>query len=236
MPKINPLLVFLASIFVSLSASTKEIRTNSLIVYNLPNWVKKNRVERITEKLESRLEWKIRRVAVYFHNSENSFKKAHTLGSRPAAVTIKSPKKTEVHISPRAKDNNFDKIFGHELVHVIFYQKYKGSIPRWLEEGFANFYSRSEKVNYPWLNKQKKFSDVTKMGHPFHPSSIPIAVHYKTSQAVVEMLDERCDLSNLLRLSVEKKLVDFIRRTCQIHDINRAYSQYLLEQNRKVNN
>ncbi len=233
MPKIKSLLISQAFIFVSLLASAKEVRTNSLVLHNLPDWVKQNRVERITEKLESRLEWKIRRVPVYFHTTEGSFKKAHTLGSRPAAVTIKSPKSTEVHISPRATHKNLDQILGHELVHVIFYQKYKSSIPRWLEEGFANFYSRKGKVSYHWLTKQKKFSDITKMGHPFQPSSIPIAVHYKTSQAIVEMLDERCDLSNLLRLSVKKKLIDFIRRTCRIQDINEAYSQYLLEKTKK---
>ena len=177
--------------------------------------------------MESKLEWKIRRVPVYFHQSEKSFQRAHNLGSRPAAVSIKSPQKTQIHLSPRVNEKNVFQMLGHELIHIIFYQKYKDSIPRWLEEGFANYYSRHGKVNYSWLYKQKKFSDVTKMDHPFKTSSHPVEVHYKTSQALVEMLAEHCDLDNLLRLSVQKKLVDYIKRTCEIRDINQVYRKWL---------
>lgn len=215
--------------FIPSIGLAKNIRTNELSIYNAPRWVKQSKVEKVTDSVQSKLEWRIRRVPLYWHISEESFIKAQSLGAGPAAVTIKSTKKTQIQMGPKVNRDNYQRILGHELVHVIFFQKYKGAIPRWLEEGFANHLSRKEKVNYSWLSQQRLPEDVTKMGHPYQKQGVSVQVHYKVSQALVEMLKKRCDLDTLLRLSVERKMKDYIATYCNIKDINKAFKDWILE-------
>lgn len=209
-----------------------DFQTNELRLINPPKWLKKTKVEKVTNQIQSKLEWKIRKVPIYWHSSMSTYLKAHSLGPMAAAVTIKSRKQTAIHIGPNVDKSDYQEILGHELVHVIFYQKYKGSIPKWLEEGFANFLSRKTKVNYKWLSTQKLPQDVTQMRHPFKGQNIPATLHYKLSQALVEMLDGKCNLDNLLRLSVQKKLLTYIRNTCRIKDINQAFRGWVYEQSK----
>lgn len=210
-------------------ALAATIQTNEMTIHDSPEWVKRVEVEKLTEKIQNKLEWRTRKVPVYWHSTLESFSKAHSLGPLPAAVTIKSKKKTEIHMSPTVDKSDYKEILGHELVHVIFYQKYKASIPRWLEEGFANFYSRTSKVDYKRLARQKLPEDVTQMQHPYKQKLIDARLHYHISQALAEMLDEKCDLDNLLRLSVQKKLENYIIRTCGIKNINQSFQKWLLE-------
>jgi hypothetical protein len=221
-------LLFLIN-FLSLQVFAKEFRTNELEIHNAPDWLMQPKVEKVTDSIQQKLEWRIRRIPLFWHQSESSFVKAQTLGPTPAAVTIKSKQKTEIHMGPQVNKKNYEQILGHELVHVIFYQKYNGAIPQWLEEGFANDLSKKEAVNYKWLSQQKIPEDVTKMGHPF--KGIPSEIHtqYKVSQALVEMLKKKCDLENLLRLSVERKMTDYIKTYCEIKDINQSFKEWILK-------
>jgi glucose/arabinose dehydrogenase len=65
------------------------------------------------------------------------------------------------------------------------------------------------------------------MGHPFKNPDIDVNVHYRVSQALVEMLEDKCDLKKLLRLSVRKKIETYIQRTCGIQDINQSFRQWI---------
>jgi len=65
------------------------------------------------------------------------------------------------------------------------------------------------------------------MSHPFKQSEVDVHTHYKISQALVEMLDKKCNLSSLLRLSVKKKIETYIRNTCGIEDINQSFRDWV---------
>ena len=217
-------------IFVILSLNllfAEPIKTNEMVIYNAPKWVKRTKVEKLTDKIQNKLEWKTRKISVFWYSDLKSFTKAHSLGPFAAAVTVKTSKKVEIHMGPLVTKENYQQMLGHELIHVIIFQKYRGSIPRWLEEGLANFYSRQSKVNYKKLASKKLPENVLEMGHPFKENKGDLYTHYEVSQALAEMLDKKCDLENLLRLSVKKNLEDYIRRTCEIKDINMAFKQWI---------
>ena len=114
-----------------------------------PDWLKRTRVDKITDRIQRYMEWSIRRIQVHWHSEQKSFEKVHTLGPNVTAVSLSRTQ--EIHLGPKVKNENFDQIFAHELVHIISFQKYKGAIPKWLEEGLANHFAKKEKVNYTLL-------------------------------------------------------------------------------------
>lgn len=219
-------------LFFSSQLWSKEIRTNSVTMEKAPKWLKRVRVDKVTDRVQSKLEWSTRRIHVYWYDKQSQFEKIHSLGPTASAVAIKTNKKQSIHLGPNVNTRNFDQIFGHELVHIIFFQKYKGAIPRWLEEGFANHLSRRKKVNYKWLVKQKWPEDIKTMSHPFKGSTVSVKFHYLASQGLVEMIDKKCDLDNLLRLSVERKMKDYIKSYCNIPDVHSAFKKWVDQQSK----
>ena len=137
-----------------------------------------------------------------------------------------------VHLGPRVTDLNFDPTFAHELVHVILRQKYRDAVPKWLEEGLANHLAypaaRRPKLDYRWLAARPFPPDVRQLTHPFRERSAD-AVHaqYVASEALVEMIAKRCDLTNLLRLSVGKGMEGYLETYCQIKDLNADYRRWV---------
>ena len=78
------------------------------------------------------------------------------------------------------------------------------------------------------MSKQKLPDDITKMSHPFsNKAEVKSSVHYITSQAIVEMLDKKCDMENLLRLSVKRKMKDYIKTLCNIPDVNAEFKKWV---------
>jgi HPt (histidine-containing phosphotransfer) domain-containing protein len=152
---------------------------------------------------------------------------AQNLGPLADAVTVFKGEVATVHISPEVKNEDFDGILGHELVHVIIGQKYKSAIPKWFEEGLANHLAKRGVVDYKWLAKQPFPADVHELAHPFSGSAAMIGYRYKASQALAEMLDKKCDLDNLLRLSVQRKMENFVEITCEIKDLNAAFREWV---------
>ncbi|MCB0357457.1 MAG: hypothetical protein KDD40_10635 [Bdellovibrionales bacterium] len=211
-----------------------KIFTNAVIMPDAPKWLKRTRVEKVIDRIQRELEWSTRRINVYWYSSQKEFEKKHNLGPLPRAVTIKNPTEQVIHLGPKVDDKNFDWIFGHEMVHVISYQKYKGAIPRWLEEGLANHLAKkTQKVDYKWLAKQPFPKDVTKMEHPFKGNDNNVFYHYVASQALAEMLDKKCDLENLIRLSVERKMENYIVTYCEIKDLNATFRDWVNKQAKK---
>lgn len=220
--------LIMMALFFTNSLYAKEIVTNSVVMPNAPEWLKRTRVEKVIDRIQSKLEWTTRKVKVHWYSSQKEFEKQHSLGPLPRAVTIKKPDEQVIHLGPKVDDSNFDWIFGHEMVHVISFQKYKGAIPRWLEEGLANHLAKKTKtVDYKWLAKQTFPEDVTKMDHPFKGSEKGVTYHYIASQALAEMLDKKCDLENLIRLSVERKMENYIVTYCEIKDLNATFKEWV---------
>lgn len=224
------IILFAINLLFLNSLQAKEIRTNAVYMPNAPDWLKATRVETVTEKIQYQLEWSTRRVLVKWYSTQKEFSKAHSLGPAAAAVTRSSQKEQLVMLGPKVTDKNFDTVFGHELVHVIFSQKYVGAIPEWLEEGLANHLAKKREVDYEKLAKRPFPKDVRELTHPYRGDRESIHYHYMASQALAEMLDKRCKLDGLLRLSVERKMADYIKTYCEIKDLNVAFKEWILSQ------
>jgi len=203
----------------------KEIQTNSVHMPDAPAWVTTVRVEKIIDHIQQYLEWDIRRIQVYWHKDQAEFEKFHGLG--PTVLAISKRDDNTIHLGPRIVDANFDQVFGHELVHIISFQKYKKAIPLWLEEGLANYIAKAGTVDYARLASQPVPSDVRQMTHPFGGTEEHIHYHYMASQALVEMIAKKCDLSNLLRLSVGKDMDRYLGTYCEIPDLNAAFKKWI---------
>lgn len=228
------LILLFAPILSFSSPKPKErIETNAAYIYNAPDWLKRNRAEKSIRRIQRDLEWSIVRVPVYFHNDEASFSKAHRLGPNVTAVTVGNSSGLTVHLGPRVTNENFDQVFSHELVHVIIAQKYKTAIPKWLEEGLANHLAKKKPVDYKWLATKTLPEDVTKtLVHPMGSSYDEAIFRYKASQALAEMLSKKCDLTNLLRLSVERKMENYIDTYCEIKDLNANFKDWVAKKSK----
>lgn len=220
--------VFLiVSITLQSLAFAKDFQTNALNVKNAPNWAKRTKIEKATDRIQTKLEWSTRRINMYWHSSPESFEAAQNLGAKALAVTTIRNGEVAIHMGPKVNKDNYEQVVGHEMVHVIIYQKYKSSIPKWLEEGLANHLSKKGPVDYNWLAKQDFPESMKELAHPFKGSDDRIVYLYRASQAFAEMLDKKCDLQNLIRLSVERKMEDYIERTCEIKDFLGAFKSWV---------
>ncbi len=212
-------------LFLSAAAGAAEIETNSVHMANAPTWIKRNRVEKVIERIQTKLEWSIRRVEVFWYSDQRAFEAAHTLG--PLALAVSRQKDNTIHLGPKINNAEFDAVFGHELVHIILYQKYKEAIPRWFEEGLANHLAKPGRVNYKWLVGRPFPPDVRQLSHPFAGTLERSRYHYVASQALAEMIAAQCDLTNLLRLSVGKSIEDYLGTYCEIRDLNAAFRSWV---------
>lgn len=215
-------------LFICMLLAAKEIDTNSARFVDAPDWLKRLRAEKVIDRIQTKLEWTIRKIDVRFYRNAGEFQKSHSLGPLAMAVTRKDQNK--IHLGPQVDDKNFDEVFGHELVHVILGQKYKDAVPKWLEEGLANHLAKYGKVDYKWLSQRKLPADVRQMSHPYNATSVDgVHLHYVASQALAEMLAKKCDLENLLRLSVGEKLENYLATYCEIPDLNAAFRKWVAD-------
>jgi len=202
------------------------IETNAVFMTDAPHWLKRTRVEKITDRMQAKLEWTIRKINVTWYDTQEKFAQVNKMDAAVQAISRRDD--NSIHIGPLVKTDNFDQVFSHELVHIISYQKYKGAIPRWLEEGLANHLSKRGPVDYTWLAKQTLPEDVTKMSHPFNAgSAITFRTHYAVSQALIEMISKKCDLERLIQLSVEKGMEGYLKTYCEIQDLNQAFRDWV---------
>jgi hypothetical protein len=210
-------------------AHAEPIETNEVILSSAPAWVTGSRVDQVVGKIQALLEWDIRKVRVSWYTDEGAFEAAHRLG--PSVLAFSRKEDNSVHLGPRVDTTNFDPIFGHELVHVIVFQKYKNAIPKWLEEGLANELAKRGAVDYEWLARHGVEGDVHLLVHPFQFSyggpGEHVRYHYQASQALVEMIASHCSLTDLLQLSVGKKLETYLTTLCGIKDVNASFREWI---------
>lgn len=220
------MLKILALILVSASfANAKDIQTNEVNMPEAPDWLSLPRVEKVTNRMQTQLEWTIRKIQVHWYKDQESFMQAQSLGSGVLAVTNKST--NTVHLGPKVGNSDFDSVFGHELAHVILGQKYKTAIPPWFEEGLANHLAKRGTVDYKWLATQSFPDDVRKLSHPFSGVVSSPRYHYQASQALAEMIAKKCDMTNLLRLSVGEKMESYLPTYCEIKDLNADFKAWV---------
>jgi hypothetical protein len=201
-----------------------ELTTNNIHMVNTPTWLTQNRVIKVTDQQGANLEWDIRKVEVKWVTNPQEFENIHHLGPTVEAFFRRADK--SIFLGPKVNNGNFDGIFGHELAHVIIFQKYHDAIPAWLEEGLANYTAKKGTVDYPWLAAQKPIDDVRQLVHPYGSSLSP-RYHYLASTALVEMIASKCSLSDLLQLSVGKKLETYLSTFCEISNINQSFQNWL---------
>jgi hypothetical protein len=219
---------FFFLLIFSTTALSAELLTNCARFNDSPKWLNLSRVNRIADSVTRIMEWDIRRVEVQWYRNQKEFEAAHSLGPMALAVTQRG--QNRILLGPKVIESNFDRVFGHELVHITSAQKFKDAIPKWLEEGIANHLANFGKVDYKTMAKRPLPKDVTKMNHPMNGSEQDILNHYLTSQALAEMLSARCDFRNLLRLSVQRKMEDYLEKVCRIGDINQTFQKWVSDQ------
>jgi hypothetical protein len=219
------LILIFAMTGITCSAWAAELLTNAAHFADAPAYVTSTRVNKIADKVQNVLEWTIRRVEVEWYKDQASFDKVHKLG--PMAVAVSLRDRNRILLGPRITTENFESVFGHELVHVISYQKYKDAIPRWLEEGLANHVAQTGRVDYKWLRTQPLPKSVTDLIHPFDGTTDRVRYHYAASQALAELISSKCELRGLLRLSVGRKLEDYLENICRIKDLNAEFAKWI---------
>lgn len=219
------IVVLISMVILPRVTHAREIQTNSVSIMAAPDWLTRVRVEKVIDHIQMVLEWSIRKVPVHWHSDKEKFIKLHNLG--PSTLAFSRRSDHSIHLGPRVTTENFNAVFGHELVHVISFQKYKEAIPRWLEEGLANYLAKMGKVDYKWLNQQPFPSDVRTLVHPSRGSVTDVRYNYLASQAVVEMIAAKCDLANLLRLSVGKNMDVYLNTYCEIKDLNQNFKKWV---------
>jgi hypothetical protein len=195
----------------------------SLVFNQAPAWFNARKAEKVVDRIQSRLEWDLRKTQVTFYPVAASFARVNDHGPEVLAFARKSD--SSVHLSPKVTETNFDSVFGHELAHIIVAQKYKQAIPAWLEEGLANYVSRHGQVDYAWL-KSQQLPPVESLSHPFKGIA-SAQLHYMLSTATMEFLAAKCSFADLLQLSVGKKLESFLKTYCEIGDLNHELAQWI---------
>ncbi len=225
------IVTFALILFLSISSLASELLTNCAHFNEAPKWLNSSRVNRIADSVTRIMEWDIRRVEVVWYQNQRDFEAAHSMGPLPMAVTQRT--QNRILLGPKVIDSTFDRVFGHELVHITSEQKYKDAIPKWLEEGVANYVAQFSKIDYVKLNKRPLPNDVTKMTHMMSGTQEDVFNNYALSQALTEMIASHCDFRNLLRLSVQRKMEDYLENICHIPDINIAFKKRVKDQSTK---
>ncbi len=214
----------------SLRAMAQPITTNNIQFVNPPSWLTETMITDSVSKIQNYLEWDLIRIRAFYHSDPKEYQAETELRFTTNAFFRRADQ--SIHLSPKVNSKNFNQVFGHELVHAIFFQKYKSAIPSWLEEGFANFIGTHSKPDYAWLSKQPAV-DVTTLTHPQTDLS-GSRFHYEASTALIEMIASRCSLKDLLQLSVGSRLQNYLKTYCEISDINLSYRRWIALKSRKM--
>ena len=78
------------------------------------------------------------------------------------------------------------------------------------------------------MARRKPFpADVRRLVHPVSGSVENIHYNYMASQALAEMIAKKCDLANLLRLSVGTSMEGYLDTYCEIHDLNADFHKWV---------
>lgn len=209
------------------SLAFAQVTTNSVTIADAPKWLTASRVNKVSGQIERALEWDIRRVRVRWFASQAEFSKSIGLaGDTSSVLAVAKRNENAIYIGPRVTSENFDGVFGHELAHIIMFQKYKDAIPKWLEEGLANYVAKRGEIDYKFLSQRENF-DVRSLTHPFKATASDPKFHYMASSAVMHMIASKCRIHDLLQLSVGHGLESYLSTFCRISDLNAEFAKWV---------
>lgn len=225
----------LAQSWKSQSSAPREIVTNSVIIKNAPAWLTQGRVQTVVDRIERKLEWSIRRTTATYYTNSAQMIRNFSGRAAPEIMAFTKSSDLSIHLGPKVTKENFDLIFGHELAHVVIFQKYKGSVPPWLNEGLCNSVAGHKEVRYKWLSQQQPRINISELYHPYDSARASRAdVHYIASLAAVKMLEKKCpSFRELLNLALKSNINDYIKTYCQIPDLNKTFWSWVDEQAKK---
>ena len=225
------LLMLATFLFFQATAQAQTIETNELVIHNAPSWLTSSRVQSVVDGVQTTMEWDIRKIQVTWYTDPAEFEKLHGTGASVLAFARRTD--NTLHVGPRVDSSNFDGVFGHELVHIIVFQKYRNAIPGWLDEGLANYAAKRVSIDYNWLAREP-YRDVSTLTHPFQGANtsgvtIPTSARYSymASTSLMEMIAHHCDIHDLLQLSVGKKLETYLGTFCDISDVNTEFQKWI---------
>lgn len=201
----------------------REIQVNQITVFEAPEWLKTSVIQTVVDRVQNYLEWDFRKLKVFYYKDLAEFNRQHTFKFAVDAFFRKSD--STIHLSPKVTATNFSQIISHELVHALFFQKYKKAIPVWLEEGLANTIAELPSPNYQWL-KTQSWPSVVSLGHASH-QIVDSKVYYSVSTGVIEMIREKCNLHELLKLSVGSQLTNYLKTFCGIQDLDQDFKSWV---------
>lgn len=226
-------LFFISACCFNLASKSFALETNTFWVENPPQWLKPALLNTTTDKIEKVLEWDIRKVRLVFYSDAAAFKKENSFDDTVLALFKRVGQEPgRILISPKIQNSEqLAPVLGHELVHVILSQKFKQSIPKWLEEGLANYLStkyvgKRGQIDYELL-RSKPLAEVRVLEHPFRSSPFGPKYHYMASTALIEMIASKCDLIDLLQLAVGSNFETYLSTYCQIKDLNISFREWV---------
>ncbi len=207
--------------------------TNSLEIQNPPNWLKTNAINRVAARIENKLEWSPKRISARFYATENAFVAAHGYPQSPILAFYRSSTK-EIHFGPRVTVENIEKVLAHEMAHAVLAQKYSTRLPKWLEEGLANWAAKNDGVKWRVLAQSKNRLDPRSIHHPIKAADFTdTQLQYQVSMAFVHFLQRKCpSFRELLNLSLKSKLEAFLPTYCGIHDAQKEFWAFVDRQSR----
>lgn len=210
---------------ISSSAFSKTIQVNQVTFFDAPKWLTNEEVQSCVQKVENTLEWDLRKISVFYYSDSSEFNKKNNFKFPIDALFKKSDQ--SIHISPKVNKTQFKRVFSHELVHAIFFQKYRNAIPVWLEEGLANTLSDYPSPDYRWLNLQS-WPPVSTLGH-VNDRLANARTYYSVSTGLIEMIKAKCNLHDLLKLTVGSKLTHYLKTFCGIEDTDKDFRKWVAE-------
>ncbi len=223
----NFVFVLIAVEFIQLAGNVKsfaaDYRTNCCEVKGAPNWLSSYTLQDLAVAIESKMHWSTRRIKVEFYGSGDDFQRASGLNF--VANAFFNPNQQLIGVSPQKDLETFKPTFRHEMVHVISNQKFKGAIPNWLEEGFANYLGSKRQVDYKWLASQN-IPDASQLRHPSTDEG-GSKMHYQLSTATVEMIAKKCNLNDLLMLATGSKLTNYLETFCKIKNVGQEVRDWV---------
>jgi len=210
------------------SFAKENLVTNSAVFHSPPDWLNSGIAQSAIDRIEQKLEWSVRKIQVYFYSDHKKLEAAFGY-SAPTILAFMKRSDQSIHLGPKLNAKNFKVIFGHELGHVIITQKYKNSIPGWIEEGLVNKIAGYTKIDYNFLKKFTPRGPVNQLTHPFDAKTLDeVNFKYQAALASINMLEKKCpSFRELINLSLKKNLETFIPTYCKIPDLNKAFWKWI---------
>jgi hypothetical protein len=232
------LVVFLISaLTLSLAAQANDFVIEQIHFKKPPQWLTLSLAQKTISRVKGFLDWDPRHAEISFYTDTREFE-AHLAShhsDRYISHAVTEKNQSQIHLGPQVTGRNFAQVFGHELVHLALFQKYKDEVPHWLEEGLANYVPGKDDdllVDYAWLGKHlspqerpKKrglINTLEATGQTSHPH-----YQYEASTALIQMIASKCSLEDVIQHSLGGSFEKYLSTHCGIVDIDEEFKKWV---------